>query len=249
MLLQGHQRSVGFGLGDKGADPAFMVDHHGQLAIQPAAAQALFNLPGVDPKTADLYLVVATPTQHNPCGAPLRQVAAAVGPQPLAARHQQFDERAVSLPRRIHIPQAHSGPDDVQLAHHLFIHRLQIVIEDQHLAIGDGVADITIIVIGGERPVRNQYRGFGGAIEVVQLAPSRQPLDYMGFAGIATGEQMRHGQGGIRRQDIEQRRRQEGMSDALSAEQFHQLPRVASLLLTGYDQLGAGNQGGEDFDQ
>ncbi|MNY43745.1 hypothetical protein D3C86_1787260 [compost metagenome] len=53
----------------------------------------------------------------------------------------------------------------------------------------------------------------------------------------------------LQRQDAQQRRRQKGVAQLPMTDQFHQLQRIAALVIAGHDQLGALQQGREDIDQ
>ena len=180
----------------------------------------MFNFLGFDPKATNLYLVVASPAQHDAVSRPLGQVTAAVGAQGLAARYGQIHEGADGLLRRSHVPKTHPWADDVHLAYDLFIHRLQVVIEDQHLAVGNGLANVAVTVIGLQRPMGDQHRGLRWAIEIMKLTLPRQPFDHMGLADLTPCQQVCQPQRLIERQGAQQRGGQKGVSDALPTQQF-----------------------------
>jgi len=207
VLFECAQCGTGFRPGDNATDSLFGIHHHRHLAVQPAVAQALLHLLRFDPEAADLHLPVASATEDDTVSGPLRQVSTAIRPHSLAVGQRQGHERVIARLRGIHIPQAYPRTDDVQLAHHLFVHRLQVVVEDQYLAVGNGTAHVAIAVPRLQPPMGDQHRGFGGAVEVVQLALASQPLDHVGLADFTAGQQVLQAQGQIGRQEAEHRRR------------------------------------------
>ncbi|MOA28444.1 hypothetical protein D3C78_1493870 [compost metagenome] len=107
----------------------------------------------------------------------------------------------------VQITQAHTRTGDVQLADGLFGHRLKVVIENQHLAVGNWSAQRAIVVAWLEFARGNQHRGFGGPVEVVELALAAQLLDDPRLADIATGHHMVQALQLLQRQDAQQGRR------------------------------------------
>ena len=100
----------------------------------------------------------------------------------------QRHERIVGPRECIRITQAYSGTDNVQVAHYLFIHGLQVLVENQHLAVSDGEADIAMAVTSLEYPMGRQHSGLGRPIEVMQLALTGQLFDHAGLAEITSGQ-------------------------------------------------------------
>ena len=144
----------------------------------------------------------------------------AVGAQALAVRQVQVQIAFGSLLRIVQVTQAHPRADDVQLTDGLLGHRLQILIEDQHLTVGNRCTEGPVAVAGTQLPRGDQHRGFGRAIEVVEIALAGQLLDYVGFADIAAGHHMIEDLQLIQRQDAQQGWRQKGMAYFFVADQL-----------------------------
>ncbi|MNF70862.1 hypothetical protein D3C84_527920 [compost metagenome] len=236
-------------LGEERQNPPLAVDDHGHLAVQLTVAQATFDLLRLDPKAANLYLIVPAAAQLDAGVGPLRHVTGAVGPQVLTARQAHVQIALGGLLRIVQIAQADTGPDDVQLADGLFAHRLKILVEDQHLTVGNRRTEGAIAVAGAQLPRGDQHRRFGRAIEVVEVALAGELLDDIGFAHIATGHHMIQHLQLLQRQNAQQGWWQKRVAQALVADQFHQLQRITALIIAGHDQLGALQQGRENIDQ
>ncbi|MCY1449492.1 hypothetical protein D9M71_662310 [compost metagenome] len=177
------------------------VDDHCYLAVQLAVAQAALDLFRFDAKAANFHLVVPAATQLDATLCPLRHVTGAIDTQGLAIREGQVQIAFGSLLRVVQVAQTYARTCDVQLADGLLDHRLQIVIENQHLSIGDRTTQSPIIVAGLHLPGGDQHRGLCGAIEVVQVALARQLLDDPRFADIAPGHYVIEGLQRLQRQD------------------------------------------------
>ena len=167
VFLQACQCSARFWPGGKPDDSVCRIDHHCHLAKQATVAQALLNILGLNSKTANLDLFISAATQFDAFLRPFRQVAAAISLQHLPIGQCQCHERIVGQRRCIRITQAYARADNVQVAHYLFIYGLQVPIEDQHLAVGDGKSNIAMAVTSLEYPMGHQHSGLGRPIEVM----------------------------------------------------------------------------------
>ncbi|MDT4879046.1 hypothetical protein FQZ97_1146860 [compost metagenome] len=131
----------------------------------------------------------------------------------------------------------------------MFGHRLQILVENQYLAIGDRRAKGAIAVAVAQSPCGDQYRRFGRAVEVIEAALTGELFDDAGFAHVAPGHHVFQALQLLQWQDAQQRRRQKGMAQLLATDQLHQLQRIAALIIPGYHQSGTLQQGWENIDQ
>ncbi len=170
--------------------------------------------------------------------APLGHVATAVGAQALTVRQLQGQVALGGLLWVVQVTEADAGTDDEQFADGVLRHRLQVVIENQHLTVGNRCAKSAVTVTRFELASGNQHRRFGGAVQVMQLALTGQLLDDEGLADVATGHYF-HALQLLQRQDAQQRWRQERVGQLPAADQRHQLQRIAALGVVGHHQFGA----------
>ncbi|MNX45590.1 hypothetical protein D3C86_761080 [compost metagenome] len=126
---------------------------------------------------------------------------------------------------------------------------MRALIENQHLTVGDRVAECPVVIAGLQPSRGDQHRGFGRTIEVVELALASQLLDDPRLADIAAGHYVIEVLQLFQRQNAQQRRWQKGMAQSMMTDQLDQLQRVATLVVAGYDQLGPLQQGRENIDQ
>ncbi|MNM56836.1 hypothetical protein D3C81_680150 [compost metagenome] len=226
-----------------------IIDDHCQLAEQSTVAQTMLDLFGLDAKAADLHLIVATATQFDAISAPFADITGAVQTPADAVGQCQLQKTLVAQGGVVEIAQADAGAIDVQLTGLLLEDRLQVLVQDQHLGVGDGTPQVAGVIACLEDPGGRQHRGFGRPVDVVQLTLSGQLSDHRWFTDIATGDQVAQAQRLVEWQDAQQRGRQEGMADLLLADQRQQLLRVTSLVFAGDHQLGAANQRRQNIQQ
>ncbi len=195
------------GLGNESQYPSLAIDDHGNLAVQLAVAQAALNLLRLDPEAANLHLMITPTAQLDPFSRPLCHVSGAIDTQPPAIRQVQVQIAFSGLLRVVQVTQAHTRAGDVQLTNGLFGHGVKVVIENQHLAVGDWSAQRTVAVACLEFARGNQHRGFGGPVEVVELALAAQLFDDPRLADIAAGHHMIQALQLFQREDAQQGRR------------------------------------------
>ncbi|MNQ76157.1 hypothetical protein D3C85_909800 [compost metagenome] len=99
--------------GEEGQNPPMAVDDHRHLTVQLAVTQAAFDLFRLDPKTANLHLIVAPSAQFDAFARPLRHIAGAIGTQVLPIGQCQVQIAFGGLLRVVQITQAHAGTCDV----------------------------------------------------------------------------------------------------------------------------------------
>ncbi|MNL00095.1 hypothetical protein D3C87_1205160 [compost metagenome] len=134
------------GLGNESQNPPLAIDYHGNLAVQLTVAQTALNLFRFDPEAANLHLIITPTAQLDPFRRPLRHVPGAIDAQGPAIRQVQVQIALSGLLRVVQVTQAHTRASDVQLTDGLFGHRLKVVIENQHLAVGDWSAQRAVVV-------------------------------------------------------------------------------------------------------
>ncbi|PAV73828.1 hypothetical protein WR25_07370 [Diploscapter pachys] len=174
----------------------------------------------------------------------------AVGGAQCAARGQaQLDEAFGAQFGVVQVAQADTWPDDVQLARGLLTNRLQVLVEDQHLGVGDWQPQVAVVVARTEHPGRGQHGGFGRPIDIVHPALPGQSGDDLRFADVAAGDQMAQAQMEIPGQDAQQRRWQERVAHLLSVDKLYQQLRIATLVFTGQDQFRATGERRQDIQQ
>ncbi len=217
-LHMGSQRlfvMIGIRLGNKRQNAPLCVDHHRDLPIQPAGPQAMLDLFRLDPKAANLHLIIASAAQDNTISRPLCDVSGAIGAQLLTLRQRQPH---IALGRKlgiVDVTQAHAGADDIQLTLSLLGHGLQVLVQNPHLTVGNRSPQMTIAAGRLKLAGSDQHRGFCRAIQIMEMALPAELRNHMRLADVTAGHHMLDSQRLIQRQDAQQRRRQKRMGDAL----------------------------------
>ena len=166
--------------GNQLVDAAFLAQHHGSRAHAGLAGQHGFNLAQLDPKAANLHLVVgAAQALHAAVGVDAGQVAGAVQPALLGLAGPGIGEEFFSAqvgPAQVAL--RHARPGDAKLADFATRQQAQAGVrvrrDDQQAVIGqrpaygDGLVGLQFGQAGRDR-------GFGWAVGVEYLAPRPRP--------------------------------------------------------------------------
>ncbi len=131
-------------LSEKRQNSPLPVDHHGDLSIQPAVAQAMLYLFRLDPKTANLHLIITASAEDDAVSRPLGHIAGTVGTHQLPIRFRQPHITLGGKLGVVYIAQAHTGSDDVQLPLSLLGHGLQLLVQNPRLAVSDRSAQMPV---------------------------------------------------------------------------------------------------------
>ncbi|MNE16681.1 hypothetical protein D3C80_1096340 [compost metagenome] len=245
------RRAAALAAGEVGHQALFAHQHHG-LADCRVRGQRRFDLAKLHPQTAQLDLeVVAADEVQFAVQAVAHQVAGAI--QPVALDKWAGDETLGLQRRQPKVATGHADTANVQLAHRTQRHRPVVRIEHIQAGIGDRPANRRRQqrqwLMGLQGPSGAVYRGFRGAIDVVQahlgqaLAHTLQQRQCQ-FAAAA--EDVRQAGATLDTRFFEklmqQRRHELDRGHLAGLDPLHQVRRVTMPVRACQDQAQAGGQ-------